>query len=168
MVPTNRKHIAAAEIPFGQLRQKALRFLGEPSATRTYPDGQTDFYPTFKVHYNTELACVAAEFGESIFIDDIDLLALNWGEIKHWFLERDPQAEIKDSSIKSKPLRMGATTWQSIDSSDDQKTETVMLVSEDYHWPTEDEIEAEILRIDAEMAQMEQTFEFVDYSEVLD
>ncbi len=167
MVRINRESLTAAEAKalFGQSRAQVIGTLGEPEESRVSFTQQVDFYSTFKVLYSLELVCVGVEFCGSLEIDGVDLLTLSWGETMRWFLERDPSVQPGDI-LESKKIRMMASTWSSSNPAEDQPTETIMLVSEDYHWMTEDEIEAGIRQLDADMAQLP-PFEMPEFDDSL-
>jgi hypothetical protein len=165
MVHISGKSLTAAEAKalFGQSRAQVIKTLGEPEECRVSSTQQVDFYSTFKVLYSPTLICDGVEFCESLVIDGVDLLTLSWGETMRWFLARDPSVQPGDI-LESKKLRMMASTWSSSHPEEDQPTETVMLVSKDYHWMSEDEIEAGIRQLDAEMAQLP-AFELPEFDE---
>ncbi len=143
---TPKATLTTDAVPFGRSRSEVVERLGEPDCSKRgiRGDSYTDYYEDFKIEYDQALHCVAVEFSDTLILGGVDLFTLTWAELTAWFLQRDPSVQ-PGELIESHSMRMIATSKPP----EHLEVEAVALVSEDYQWPTEAEIQAAVAYLQA-------------------
>ncbi len=141
-----RPKVSVGPVRLGAFREEILQLLGEPDSMRR------DEFIKFRDSYHgknifinykdTPAICKTIEIYNDeteLLIDGLDLFSISWPEFLAWLRERDPNLrEDEDDTVISQVL--GLSTGP--EPTEPEKTESIYIFGEDYHWPTEEEIDA--------------------------